>query len=1722
MKSILRIGVLFYLFFNQLPTLLGQTLIMNEVSQGTTGNMEYVEFVVVDTTVSYNCLSGTPPTIDIRGWIFDDNSGYHGAGGVAGGCIRFAFHPTWAAVPLGTIILLYNDASPDPSIPATDLSLADGDCRIVAPISDPNLFESNTTTPGAIACSYPATGWTPGGNWSNVLLANTGDCARLVDLSGCEVFSVCYASCNVNTLIYFQNGAELANDHRNSVYFFNDGDPNVQGNWSIGCTDNEIVLDANQCGANLQTPGQPNNAANAAFISQFNNGCSPITPVSGLALVDNDEICSCDGQASASGSGSIGPYTYEWFDSSMNPIGQTTATATGLCAGDYFVTITSSIGCDITEQIAIAPASGLSIISILPTNPQCAGDCNGEITVVVSGGTLPYSYQWYDAGMNPIGTDAATITGLCSGDYSVEVTDASGGTTTFFTEDFGTGCTQGNLANGTATLNGAWTTTLTGFNGAGANNWFVSATEAGMGAGNCGDGCLGTGPDNRTLHVANVANGTGACFFCPTGDCGAAYADGTTDFGFCVGSANPTMNARAESPTIDCSGQSNLTLSFEYIFGGQPGVDFCTVEYFDGAIWSTLTIPAQTPTCGGGQGLWTALSIALPPSADNNPNVRIGFRWQQIVDDLGTDPSFAVDNIELSSLAAGCPATASVTLTDPIPPIVVASNTSPVCSNSLFSLAETGGDAVSWSWSSDGSAVITNTTDNSPSISGAVNGEVFTVVGTDMNGCQGTAQTIVSINPISTGTDVQVACGSYTWIDGVNYTSSTNTPTFTIVGGAANGCDSIVTLNLTINTFVTGTDVQVACGSYTWIDGVNYTSSTNTPTFTIIGGAVNGCDSIVTLNLTINTFVTGTDVQVACGSYTWIDGLNYTSSTNTPTFTIIGGAANGCDSIVTLNLTINTFVTGTDVQVACGSYTWIDGLNYTSSTNIPTFTLVGGAVNGCDSIVTLNLTINTFVTGTDVQVACGSYTWIDGVNYTSSTNTPTFTIVGGAANGCDSIVTLNLTINTFVTGTDVQVACGSYTWIDGVNYTSSTNTPTFTIVGGAVNGCDSIVTLNLTINTFVTGTDVQVACGSYTWIDGLNYTSSTNTPTFTIIGGAVNGCDSIVTLNLTINTFVTGTDVQVACGSYTWIDGLNYTSSTNTPTFTIVGGAANGCDSIVTLNLTINTFVAGTDVQVACGSYTWIDGLNYTSSTNTPTFTIVGGSANGCDSIVTLNLTINTFVTGTDVQVACGSYTWIDGVNYTSSTNAPTFTLVGGAVNGCDSIVTLNLTINTFVTGTDVQIACGSYTWIDGLNYTSSTNTPTFTLVGGAANGCDSIVTLNLSINTFVTGTDVQVACGSYTWIDGLNYTSSTNTPTFTIIGGAVNGCDSVVTLNLSINTFVTGTDVQIACGSYTWIDGLNYTSSTNTPTFTIIGGAVNGCDSIVTLNLTINTFVTGTDVQVACGSYTWIDGVNYTSSTNTPTFTIVGGAANGCDSIVTLNLSMNTFVTGTDVQVACGSYTWIDGVNYTSSTNTPTFMINGGAVNGCDSLVTLNLTINTFPVMPLLPEDTSYCINATPEEIVASGSGGTFLWSTDSNFITLIGSSNSILPFQTLGSNTYYVIESLNGCPSPVNSITITIVNCDITVPTAFTPDGDGVNDDWQILDLDFVYPNNSVLIYNRWGNLIYEHESLKDGLYDDNRWNGKYNDQDMPVGSYYYIILFNDENGGSVTGVVSILRTE
>jgi hypothetical protein len=206
----------------------------------------------------------------------------------------------------------------------------------------------------------------------------------------------------------------------------------------------------------------------------------------------------------------------------------------------------------------------------------------------------------------------------------------------FWTEAFGSAaCSSGALASAYSGTNGAWAVSNTGVNNSSANTWFVSAKERGMGAGACGAGCGGT--NNKTLHLGS----TGSFLT----DLGAAYN--------ASGAGNIT-DRRAESPAINCSGKSNITLSFNYMEWGEGTNDNGTLWYFDGTSWSQLVdIPKSLccgpTTCNGSlQGLWTNYTLTLPASANNNTGVKVGFRWVNDGNGSGQDPSFAVDDVRLS------------------------------------------------------------------------------------------------------------------------------------------------------------------------------------------------------------------------------------------------------------------------------------------------------------------------------------------------------------------------------------------------------------------------------------------------------------------------------------------------------------------------------------------------------------------------------------------------------------------------------------------------------------------------------------------------------------------------------------------------------------------------------------------------------------------------------------------------------------------------------------------------------------------------------------------------------------------------------------------------------------------------------------------------------------------------------------------------------------------
>lgn len=108
--------------------------------------------------------------------------------------------------------------------------------------------------------------------------------------------------------------------------------------------------------------------------------------------------------------------------------------------------------------------------------------------------------------------------------------------------------------------------------------------------------------------------------------------------------------------------------------------------------------------------------------------------------------------------------------------------------------------------------------------------------------------------------------------------------------------------------------------------------------------------------------------------------------------------------------------------------------------------------------------------------------------------------------------------------------------------------------------------------------------------------------------------------------------------------------------------------------------------------------------------------------------------------------------------------------------------------------------------------------------------------------------------------------------------------------------------------------------------------------------------------------------------------------------------------------------------------------------------------------------------------------------------------------------------CGVTTDRVTAEVYSCvpfDFDIPTGFTPDNDGVNDTWNIPQLDKYYPNCSVTIVNRWGNMVYESTNG----YDD-PWDGRYNGNLLPVGSYYFVIDFNVDGQEPLTGTVTLIK--
>lgn len=827
-------------------------------------------------------------------------------------------------------------------------------------------------------------------------------------------------------------------------------------------------------------------------------------------------------------------------------------------------------------------------------------------------------------------------------------------------------------------------------------------------------------------------------------------------------------------------------------------------------------------------------------------------------------------------------------------------------------------------------------------------GPTYTIHNAASNGCDSVVTLHLRILPMQYNINADTTvCDEMIWA-GTTYTTS-GSYYKQFHPEQAQCCDSNVILHITVNHTNSATFSTTACESFTWqvanFDGTNartrstYIASNNGDTAHVMNRE--GCDSLITLNLSLYNTTSTILFDTACYSYSWRDKGTF-STNSVVRDTLAGANSHGCDSIEIMNIAILGTSYNTIDTTVCDRLAWIDGYTYTSDTTNLATTLRGQTSHGCDSTITLNLSVNYSSAGGESRNACDSTLWL-GQLYTVSGDYRN-PIALTNTHGCDSTATLALNVRYSTYSIEEQTDCDRFVWRDGNTYRSSTNSAQYCMTGANSHGCDSIITLHLTINNSYRGiADTQYVCDNFVW-ENVTYTSDQLISKYL---QTVQGCDSLVQSQYIVrySTQRGRPFTAEACERYAWY-GQIYNQSGTYPHVDSIPNAA-GCDSTIFLQLTIHhNSPTIEDTVYACDSLRW-QGMTYTHSTSDYRMNL--RTIHGCDSSAHLVLTLGSSSSGVDNITACDSLRWINNVLYTYNTSSPRYIIRSGNSQGCDSTVFLHLTIVPSPKKNYTSSACSSFLWKDSLYTTSGT----YVYRKANITGCDSIFTLNLSIFLPDTIAASVNPCDSYTF----NNNSFSTDTTFTTLFTNQYGCDSTVTLTITLRHSTEGTETIDACDGYTWIDGRHYTSDNNTSTYTFPNSNSTGCDSTLHLNLAIHHSTSGEDIQSACDSLVWIDGHTYTTDIQNSAFVLPGMNQWGCDSVVTLTLTIHTSSSHDTMDWGYLSYSWTSGDSLTYSNDTTVSHTFIGANRwGCDSIETLSLVITTFPA-PLIENIRDYMI---------------------------------------------------------------------------------------------------------------------------------------------------------------------
>ena len=1097
----------------------------------------------------------------------------------------------------------------------------------------------------------------------------------------------------------------------------------------------------------------------------------------------------------------------------------------------------------------------------------------------------------------------------------------------------------------------------------------------------------------------------------------------------------------------------------------------------------------------------------------------------------------------------GCVSTGSIIVTVfPNPILNLTSNIPEYCVGGAAILTATGAMNYLWSPSnnlSSSTGSIVNANPNSSTI--------FTIIGTDANGCTGVTNTSLIVHPLP----VIVALSSSP------YVCLNSSATLTATGAATYSWSPTIYLSSSTGSQVNTTPVLPV-------------------TYTVTGVDTNGCinDSSVSLFVHQLPLIFSSDTAMCFGfssplsvigssTYAWSPStsLNTTSGStviSTPTtsisYTILGTDINGCTGITTSVVTINplpiigvsslsaTFCNGQSTTITAtgaSNYAWSPsaGLGTTSGSTVianpiasTTYSIIGIDSNGCQSSNTIPITVNQL----PIVLA--------------STGSPA--------------VCLNSSTTLTVTGAT------SYVWSPAVNLSSSTGssvvaTPTssttYSVTGTDNNGCTATSVQNILVNTLpvINGTDTTLCLGystplhssgasTYAWSPStsLNTTSGStviSTPTtsisYTILGTDINGCTGITTSVVTINplpiigvsslsaTFCNGQSTTITAtgaSNYAWSPsaGLGTTSGSTvianpiaSTTYSIIGIDSNGCQSSNTIPITVNQLpivsISSNTPSLCPGEFATLiasGALNYLWSTN------------ALGSTIAVNPLFNTTysVTGTDINGCTAMVATLVVIN-----PVPVISAIAQQSIICfgqSTTITANGALNyIWSPSTGLSATTGSVV------ITNPTTSIVYTVIGTNISGCKDTTTVSLIVNPLpmaVTGNDENICIGSSAQLNASGGTTYLWFPSILLNSSTVS--NPIATPIITTSFFVTVGN-QYGCYDYDTVIVVVH--------FLPLVDA--GLSKLVCFPDSINLIGSGANFYEWMPS-TFLNDPLVQSPICSPssdiTYTLTGTDVFGCSSSDTVSVKvMKPFniIASSDVTICYNDFVQLNatgGNNYTwtpingldnpyipnpialpsITTSYIVFSTDGICFNSSDTVV---VTVNPLPQI-YAGADVEILYGQT-YQLNAYTNGGTIQWEPPT-FLNCTTCQFPIASHVDIPITYLLTVTDSFGCKAE-DYIKINLACAEdlVYLPDAFTPNGDNKNDVFRIRTYG-LSEVKAFRVFNRWGELVFETYDVNEG------WDGKWQGQLCHPAVYVWYIQGTCANGVELLkkGNVTLIR--